>query len=108
MNNFRSLKNTIDCEVISVEFNQKAYKKKDIQKYPLQRILKTGYPWWNHPKNRAIQLLEEDTKPRGICNNENLKPKDLTVTQPECQNFSEKSLETDCTKKSSHIEKPYW
>merc|ERR1711865_1279678 len=41
LTNFRSLKNAIDREVISVEFDQKAYNK-EILKYPMQRILKTG------------------------------------------------------------------
>ena len=71
---FRSFKNAIDCEVVSVEFDQKAYNK-EILKYPMQRILKEGYPRWNHPTNCANKLLEEDTKTGGIYHNENLKTK---------------------------------
>ena len=75
----------------------------------MQRILKTGYPRWNHPENRAKQLLEEDTKPGGIYYNENLKPRDLKVTRPEYQAFPDKNFRDRLYKaKSAHIEKPYW
>jgi len=106
--NLRSLKNAIDTENINVEFDQKAFDR-EIVKYPMQRMLKAGYPRWNHPDNHAKKLLEEDTKKGGIYETENLNPKDLKVSRPEYRDFPDKIFRNRLYKaKSAHIEKPYW
>jgi hypothetical protein len=106
--NLRSLKNAIDTEYINVDFDQEAYDK-EIVKYPMQQMLKVGYPRWNHPDNHAKKLLEEDTKKDGLYEKENLKPKDLKVTRPEYHNFPDEIFRNRLYKaKSAHKEKPYW
>ena len=106
--NLRSLKNAIDTEYINVDFDQEAYDK-EIMKFPMQQILKVGYPRWNHPDNHAKKLLEEDTKKDGIYEKENMKPKDLKVTRPEYHNFPDEIFRNRLYKaKSAHKEKPYW
>ena len=106
--NLRSLKNAIDTEFINVDFDQEAYDK-EIIKYPMQRMLKVGYPRWNHPDNHAKKLLEEDTKKGGLYEKENLKPKDLKVTRPEYREFPDDVFRSRVYKAlSGHREKPYW
>ena len=106
--NLRSLKNAIDTEFINVDFDQEAYDK-EIIKYPMQRMLKVGYPRWNHPDNHAKKLLEEDTKKDGLYEKENLKPKDLKVTRPEYREFPDDVFRSRVYKAlSGHREKPYW
>lgn len=84
--NFRNLKKTIDKQASAVMFDKEAFEK-DSTKYPRERVLKAGYPRWDHPQNKAKKLLEEDLKSSGIYNTENMKPLDLHVLRPEYQEF---------------------
>ena len=103
--NFKNLKLSIDTEAKNAAFDQISYEK-EIRKYPIQEMLKCGYPRWNHPNNLAtMKLLEEDTKPGGFY----LKPKELKASRAEYNKFPDQIFRNRFFKaKTAHKEKPYW
>ena len=103
--NFKNLKLSIDTEAKNAAFDQISYEK-EIRKYPIQEMLKCGYPRWNHPNNLATtKLLEEDTKPGGFY----LKPKELKASRAEYNRFPDQIFRNRFYKaKTAHKEKPYW
>ena len=106
--NFKTLKKSLDREFANVKFDQNAFDGEKL-KYPKERILKVGYPRWNHPDNKAKKLLEEDTKEGGIYNDSTMKPMDLRAMRPEYQQFPKKIFRNRLYRVGrSHKEEPYW
>ena len=81
--NFKNLKESISKLRDNIEFDQDAFNKEKLR-FPRQRMLKAGYPRWNH--SEAKLLLEEDIK-EGRHRGPGKSPKTLRASRPEYQEF---------------------